>query len=130
MPTITTNLVRGDDARVTETPNATMITLASPTASGATALSLWTVEMSVGQQGPPHVFDSEQVWAVLDGQVHIEVDAVSSSLAVGDSLTIQGGAVRQVTAVTDVHMMVCGLADATVRVPGEDESRGTPPWIA
>jgi quercetin dioxygenase-like cupin family protein len=85
--------------------------------------------MTAGQQGPPHAFDTEQVWTVLDGQVSIEVDGVSNLLSAGDALTLPGSAQRQVSAVTDVHMMVCGLGDATVGVPGEDESRGTPPWI-
>jgi quercetin dioxygenase-like cupin family protein len=86
--------------------------------------------MTAGQQGPPHVFDSEQVWTVLDGQVSIEVDGVPNLMAAGDTLTIPSGFVRQVSALTDVRLIVCGLGDATVRVPGEDESRGTPEWIA
>jgi quercetin dioxygenase-like cupin family protein len=130
MSTIATQLVRSAEARVTETPNATMTTLGSPTASGTVGLSLWVVEMTTGQQGPPHVFVSEQVWTVLAGEVTIEVDGVAALLSVGDSLTLPGGAVRQVSAVSDVRMMVCGMADATVRVPGEAESHGTPPWIA
>jgi quercetin dioxygenase-like cupin family protein len=125
-----TQLVRGDGAKVTETPNATMTTLASPSASGSTSLSLWTVEMVAGQQGPEHVFDSEQAWTVLAGEVSIEVDGVTQPMVAGDSLTLAGGVVRQVTAVSDVRLIACGLSDATVQVPGEAESRGTPPWIA
>ena len=49
-------------ARVTDTPNASMTTLASPTQGGTTVLSLWRVTMRAGQRGPEHSFDVEQAW--------------------------------------------------------------------
>jgi quercetin dioxygenase-like cupin family protein len=76
------------------------------------------------------VFDSEQAWTVLEGQVSIEVDGVAHPLSAGDSLTLRAGMERQVTALSDARLVACGRGDATVHVPGESESRGTPPWIA
>ena len=60
-----TSLVRAGQARRTETPNALMTTLASPSQGPTAGLSMWRVEMRAGQQGPPHAFDTEQVWHLL-----------------------------------------------------------------
>lgn len=121
--------VRSSQARRTETPNAVMTTFASPTQGASQELSLWQVDMRAGQAGPEHVFDSEQVWHVLDGTVEFNVDGQSATLAAGDSLVLPAGVCRQVTAVTQARMVVCGHGHAVVSVPGEASSRGTPPWI-
>jgi hypothetical protein len=51
-------------------------------------------------------------------------------LRAGDTVVLPAGAERQLSATTDVRALVCGHGDATVRVAGEDVSRGTPAWIA
>ncbi len=122
--------VREGQARRTETPNAVMITLASPSQGPTTELSMWQVQMRAGQHGPVHVFDSEQVWHVLDGQAEISADGQVISLASGDTGVLAAGTQRQVRAVTDVRLMVCGYGNAVVSVPGEDSSRGVPTWIS
>jgi quercetin dioxygenase-like cupin family protein len=122
--------VRSSQARRTETPNAVMTTFASPTHGASQDLSLWRVDMRAGQAGPEHVFDSEQVWHVLDGTVRIDVDGQPVQLTAGDSLVLSAGVCRQVTAVTQARMVVCGHGNAVVSVPGEASSRGTPPWVA
>jgi quercetin dioxygenase-like cupin family protein len=124
------NPVRQGDTRRVTTPNATMTTLASPTLGGSAGLSLWQVEMGAGQRGPVHVVDSEQVWTVVAGQVSITVDGAGTELGTGDTLVLPAGLPRQIDALRDVRLLVCGHGDATVSVPGEDSSRGTPPWIS
>ena len=121
--------VRSAEARRTETPNATMTTLASPSAGGSTSLSLWQVEMRAGQRGPVHVFDREQLWSVRAGTVSIAVDGTEHVLTAGDSLVVPARSERQVTAGADAELVACGPADAQASVPGEEVSRGTPPWI-
>jgi quercetin dioxygenase-like cupin family protein len=116
--------------RRTETPNATMTTLASPTLGPTEGLSLWRVEMEAGVTGPLHVFDSEQLWTVLAGEVTIAVDGDPTELGAGDTVVIPAGVERQVTARTAARLIVCGAGDAVASVPGEEEPRGTPPWIA
>jgi quercetin dioxygenase-like cupin family protein len=117
-------------ARRTETPNAVMTTLASPSQGPTARLSLWRVEMDQGQQGPKHVFDTEQVWHLLDGGAEIAVDGAPLVLGPGDTVVLPAGTERQVTATAAARFVVCGQGDAVVRVPGEAESRGTPAWIA
>jgi quercetin dioxygenase-like cupin family protein len=117
-------------ARRTETPNALMTTLASPSQGGTAELSMWLVDMRAGQQGPLHVFTVEQIWHVLQGQVKISVDAEHSVLGPGDTLALAPGAQRQVLALEDVRLVVCGSADAAVWVAGEASTRGVPPWIS
>jgi quercetin dioxygenase-like cupin family protein len=122
--------MRSAEARRTETPNATMTTLASPSAGGSISLSLWQVEMRAEQRGPVHVFDREQLWTVRAGTVSIIVDGTDHVLGAGDALVIPAGSVRQVRAIADAELLACGHADAQASVPGEGVSRGTPPWIS
>lgn len=122
--------VRADNCRRTQTPNATMTTLASPTLGPTSGLSMWRVEMTAGAQGPRHVFDSEQLWTVLQGQASVAVDDQTVELAAGDTIVLPAGTERRISAATAVTLLVCGRGDAVAAVPGEDAPRGTPDWIA
>lgn len=123
-------IVPAVQARRTHTPNATMTTLASPTLGASAGLSLWQVEMPAGARGPEHTFDSEQLWTVLQGEVSITIQGQATELGMGDTAVVPADAERQITARTPVCLLVCGHSDAVVQVPGEDGTRGTPPWIA
>ena len=124
------HLIKREQARTTATPNATMTTLASPTLGATDGRALWLVAMQAGAQGPLHVFDSEQIWTVLDGAVTIELAGVGHALEPGDTLVIAAGVERQVSAVGECRMLVAGDGAARVTVVGESESRGTPAWIS
>ena len=123
------SLVRAAQARRTETPNALMTTLASPSQGPTEHLSMWLVDMRAGQQGPPHFYDAEQIWHLLEGDVDIAVDGDHVALSPGDTLILPAGMVRQVSAHTDVRLVACGRGNAVVAVPGEAASRGVPAWI-
>lgn len=123
------SLVRAAQARRTETPNAMMTTLASPSQGPTGELSMWRVEMRVGQQGPRHVFDAEQIWHLVEGEAEVAVDARQVVLGPGDTVVLPAGAERQVSARTDVQFVVCGRGNAVVRAAEEEAPRGTPPWI-
>lgn len=123
-------VVRRADARTTVTPNATMTTLASPSVGGSDGRSLWLVEMMEGARGPLHVFDSEQIWTVLEGRATFQVAGASQTLDPGDTVVIPAHAQRQIHAVTPCRMLVTGGAGASVTVVGEQEPRGTPAWIS
>jgi len=122
--------IRAAESRRTETPNATMTTLASPTQGQSEGISLWRVEMDAGVTGPLHSFDSEQLWTVLDGEVVITVAGEATELGPGDTIVLPASLERQVSALSDARLIVCGAADAVATVPGEEAPRGTPPWIA
>jgi quercetin dioxygenase-like cupin family protein len=121
--------VRAGQARRTETPNALMTTLASPSQGPTAELSMWRVEMRAGQQGPPHVFDTEQIWHLLAGEAEVTVGAERLVLGPGDTVVLPAGTERRVSARADAQLIVCGRGNAVVRVPGEAAPRGTPPWI-
>ncbi|KRA29930.1 MULTISPECIES: cupin domain-containing protein [unclassified Nocardioides] len=119
------------ESRVTETPNASMTTLASPTQGGTQALSLWRVAMRTGQHGPQHTFDVEQAWHVLDGTATIVVDAESIGLSVGDTLVIPAGAHRQVSTESGAVFVITGPARglATPHSPAGPGDPVSPAWI-
>ena len=122
--------LRSSSMRRTETPNAVMTTLASPTQGPTDQLSIWRVEMRAGQRGPRHVFDSEQVWHVLAGELDVTIGGQTTRLTAGDAAVLPAKAERQISAVTAARVIVCGRGSAVVFVPGEDAPRGTPPWIS
>ena len=123
------SLVRAAQARRTQTPNALMTTLASPSQGPTAGLSMWLVTMRAGQRGPAHVFDTEQIWHLIEGEAEVTVDARKLVLGPGDTVVLPAGAERQVSARAGARLVVCGRGDAVVRVPGEAAPRGTPPWI-
>jgi len=124
------HVVKRADVRTTVTPNATMTTLASPTLGATSGRSLWEVDMAAGASGPLHVFDTEQIWTVLDGRATIDIASVTHPLDTGDTIVIPGRTERRVHTTTGCRMLVTGHATATASVPGETESRGTPAWIS
>lgn len=86
--------------------------------------------MAAGASGPLHVFDSEQIWTVLEGELSVVVAGRDATLNRGDTIVIPKELERQVSALTDVRLLVCGHGSAIARVPGEPTPRGTPAWIA
>lgn len=125
---MTFKIVRANEARITETPNAMMTTLASPTMSGS-ATSMWIVKMTANAAGPMHTMDSEQIWHVLAGTAQCEIEGEACAMGQGDSLRISGGANRQFTAITDVTMVVSGESAATAS-RDDGSNPVVPPWIS
>ena len=117
-------------ARETVTPTGTMTTLASPTVGGTDGRSLWRVEMRAGACGPLHECDAELIWAVLEGDVQIEIGTEPLRLRAGDTAVIPAGALRQIRCIADSEAIVAGYASAIVAVPGEPAPRGTPEWMS
>ena len=124
------HVIRATQRRRSETPTGVMTTNASPTLGPTTGLSMWEVDMTEGASGPLHVFDSEQIWTVLDGELSVAIAGETEILSSGDTVVMPEGVERQVAANSDVRLLVCGYGNAIARVPGEPEPRGTPAWIA
>lgn len=123
-------VVRTTQRRRSETPAGVMTTLASPTVGDTAGLSMWEVTMTAGASGPLHVFDSEQIWTVLDGELSVAIAGQREDIRTGDTVVIPADRERQISARTDVRLLVCGHGNAIARVPGEPEPRGIPAWIA
>lgn len=123
------DVIRANQRRRSETPAGVMTTLASPTQGETAGLSLWEVAMARGRSGPLHVFDTEQIWTVLEGDLSVDIAGETQTIGAGDTVVIPADLERKVVAKTDARLIVCGHADAIARVPGEPEPRGTPAWI-
>lgn len=123
-------VIRYAASRRTQTPNAIMTTLASPTQGGA-GRALWRVDMRPGQAGPPHVFDSEQVWTVLDGSATVQLDGRMLAIEPGDTVVMPAGVPRQVIADPEAGFAAIVTGPAGARASSADGTdTGVPSWIA
>ncbi|MQA01219.1 MAG: cupin [Streptosporangiales bacterium] len=115
--------------RVTETPNAVMTTLASPTLGGATR-SLWYVEMRPDAVGPTHAFDSEVVWSITEGAGLARYDGRETDLGAGDTVVLPAGKMRQFVGGPSGFraVVVAAGAAAVTREDGSDPV--VPAWVA
>jgi quercetin dioxygenase-like cupin family protein len=134
-------VIRSAETRRTETPNAVMTTLASPTQGGA-GQAVWRVDMRPGQSGPLHAIDTEQVWTVLDGGATVELDGEVLTVAPGDTLILPADAPRRVSADPRAGFAAIAVAPAGTRAytldgtkvpPGcavPDGDKLAPAWVA
>jgi quercetin dioxygenase-like cupin family protein len=90
-------VIRHAESRRTQTPNAVMTTLASPS-QGGSGQAVWRVDMRPGQAGPLHAMDTEQVWTVLEGGAAVDISGEAVAVAAGDTVILPPGVLRQVTA--------------------------------
>ena len=135
------HVIRSEESRRTETPNAVMTTLASPT-QGNAAQCVWRVEMNPGHSGPLHGIDAEQVWTVLDGGAGIEVGADAVTLRRGDTIVLPADVARRITADEVGGLVAIVAAPASMRAyvltglpvgphPAvADRDKVTPGWVA
>jgi quercetin dioxygenase-like cupin family protein len=134
-------VVRSTESRRTETPNAVMTTLASPT-QGQASTSVWRVEMEPGQAGPLHAFDAEQVWTVLTGGASVLLGTDIVAAGPGDTLVLPPDVPRKITADPRLGLTAVCAAPAGLRayaldgtVPGadcavRDRDKLVPAWVA
>ncbi|GAA4564069.1 hypothetical protein GCM10023193_34720 [Planotetraspora kaengkrachanensis] len=123
-------LVRHAESRRSETPNAVMTTLASPTLGGARS-SIWRTEVKPDVKGPAHIFDVEQIWTFLEGEATIELGGETSTAGPGDTAVLPAHVTRQLIAGPQGYTaIVTAPADAHAWTPGDADNKITPPWIA
>jgi quercetin dioxygenase-like cupin family protein len=118
-------VIRHSESRRTETPNAVMTTLASPTQGGA-GQAVWRVDMRPGQQGPPHAIDTEQVWTVLGGAATIELEGDILAIEPGDTMVIPADVPRRVSADPAAGFSAIVAAPAGTRAYTLDDTRVSP----
>ena len=106
-----------------------MTTLASPTQGGASQ-AVWRVDMRAGAAGPPHAFDTEQVWTVLEGGATIELGSETVALAPGDTAVLPADVPRRVFADAGKGFTAIVAAPAGGCASTPDGTRVVPAWIA
>jgi len=122
-------VIRHADRRRTETPNAVMTTLASPT-QGGTGRAVWRVDMRPGQAGPVHAFDTEQVWTVLDGGATVELDGQVLTVRPGDTLILPADVLRRISADPAAGFTAIAVAPPGSRAYRPDGDKLVPAWVA
>ncbi|ACZ90855.1 cupin domain-containing protein [Streptosporangium roseum] len=115
-------VIRHAESRRTETPNAVMTTLASPT-QGGSGQAVWRVDMRPGQAGPLHAIDTEQVWTVLDGGATVELDGEKLTIGPGDTLVIPADVPRRLTSDPAAGLAAIVVALAGMRAYVIDDTR-------
>jgi quercetin dioxygenase-like cupin family protein len=120
-------VVRHADSRRTETPNAVMTTLASPSQGGA-GQAVWRVDMRPGQAGPRHTMDTEQVWTILDGGASVDADGEQITVGPGDTLILPAGLPRRISADPAAGLAAIVAAPAGGRARTADAAPIAPPW--
>jgi quercetin dioxygenase-like cupin family protein len=123
-------IIRSAESRRTATPAAVMTTLASPEQGGA-ANPIWRVDATAGTAGPMHVIDAEQVWAVLDGAVTVQVAEDTATLEAGDAIVIPADAPRRLTpGEQGFAAVVTGPAGMRAYMPAEPDKKLDIAWAA
>ncbi|MFI7052891.1 cupin domain-containing protein [Streptosporangium canum] len=115
-------VIRHAESRRTETPNAVMTTLASPT-QGGSGQAVWRVDMRPGQAGPLHVIDAEQVWTVLDGGATAELGDEKLTVGPGDTLVIPADVPRRLSSDPATGLAAIVVAPAGMRAYVIDDTR-------
>ncbi|MBH0781857.1 cupin domain-containing protein [Nocardia bovistercoris] len=122
-------VIRHTETRRTETPNAVMTTLASPT-QGAATLAMWRVEVDPGAAGPLHTIDTDQIWTVVDGTITVDLDGTELTASVGDTVVMPADLWRRISGGdTGFTAVVSAAAGALARTETGAEPI-LPPWIA
>ena len=123
-------IVRTSETRLSQTPAATMTTLASPTL-GAADRPIWRVEVAAGApDGTRHVIDVEQIWVITDGGAAVELAEETFALRAGDTVVVPAGAERRFTGDPATGFSAIVTAPAGGRawtLPREGEGI-VPPW--
>lgn len=120
-------LLAAADVPCHQTPNAVMRTFAAPSL-GASELSVWEVAMTVGQRGPEHTVDREQVWIVLEGELRVRCSGQDVAVRAGDALRLPADTPRRVAATLSARALVASPA-APMVTTAEGSTRPLP-WAA
>ncbi len=127
-------VIKAAQARRTQTANAVMTTLASPT-QGDAGQALWRVDMQPGQTGPLHSINAEQIMTVIAGGATVQLGAEAASVARGDTVVIPANLPRQISADRrdGLVAIVAGRAGPQAHVLGDSCAAPAgetvvPPW--
>lgn len=115
-------VIRHAESRRTETPNAVMTTLASPT-QGGSGQAVWRVDMRPGQAGPLHAIDAEQVWTVLEGGATVELGDEKLTVGPGDTLVIPADVPRRLSSDPAAGLAAIVVAPVGMRAYVVDDTR-------
>ena len=84
---MTPTLITRQDAPAFNADGTSVTGYAAPT-RGATAVSLWSIDLEPGSISPLHEMDVEEVFLGLDGTAVVVVDGEESRIGAGDCLVL------------------------------------------
>lgn len=121
------NIQRATQQRAFTTPNATVTPLATPSL-GAQQSSVLRQRMAPGYQNPTHTQTHEEIMVMLEGGVKVTVEAETSELHAGDSLTIPAHTPHSISnhGSADAEWLI--ISPAAMQFIGLDGEPMTPDW--
>ena len=123
-------VIRTSETRRSQTPAATMTTLASPTL-GAAGRPVWRVDVAAdAPSGPPHVIDVGQIWTFLDGGADVALAGKKFAVRAGDTLVVPADAERTFVPdpATGFSAIVTAPAGGTAWTLPREGDGIVPPW--
>lgn len=122
MPHLTTATTRRFDMH-----DVTFTSYAS-SATGATRLAAWRVDVAPGTPGQVHAMSQEECLTVLTGSLDVEIDDEAFTARAGDAVLVPAGAAFRVSNRTDepAAAWVTTLLGMTATMA--DGAPVTPPW--
>ena len=122
------NLISHQSAPPFAAGGTTITGYAAPS-RGATAVSLWQIELAPGSSTPLHQMDVEEVFLGLDGTAVAEVDGRHTTVAAGDCLILPATTPFTLTAGKDGPFRAVACMPAGGRaVMLPDGATFVPPW--
>lgn len=101
--------------------------LATPT-RGATATSVWRVEIPPRTPASPHSLTREEVFVVLAGRAAVRIDGRPGSAEVGDAIVVPAGVSFELTATGDEPLRALCLLPVGGQAQLDGGEPFTPPW--
>ncbi|ACU76327.1 Cupin 2 conserved barrel domain protein [Catenulispora acidiphila DSM 44928] len=126
------SVIRTSETRRSQTPAATMTTLASPTL-GAADRPIWRVEVAPGAPaGPRHIIDVEQIWVFTTGAADVDLAGQTHSMQAGDTVVVPANAERTITGdpITGFSAIVTAPAGGRAWTLPREGDGIIPPWTA
>ncbi len=122
-------VIRSAEAVVFEAHGARFSSYAS-SATGSEQLRVWRTEVPEAGTGMPHRISREEVFAVIEGQVRLALDAETHTLGAGDVAVVPAGTLLRLDNLGPGPAALWVSTSAGLEAELADGTRMSPPWAA
>jgi|SRR3954452_25318877 quercetin dioxygenase-like cupin family protein len=120
-------VIRSTEAQVHELHGARFVSYAT-TLTGSKELCAWRGEIPPGTKAPAHTVSREEILHLLDGELVVTLDGLTTRVTAGDTLIVNPGAVFAVENPGDRTAVTWVTTSAGLEAELADGTRIAPPW--